>query len=349
MKRLLLTLLAVSGLLNAGVAQAVDPASLLPIRFSALGISTADLYMFLGVQKGIYAANGVDLRIVQFQRGGPESIAAAASNQVDMGSVGTPLLTGISRGLHLKVVGAPPYSTQPFVLVSRTTINDVADLRGRNVAFGSVGGGAEEAAKYILTAHHVDPREVHNVGGGSTAPAFLALKAGRVDAAVLTEPYVTQAQFGGFGKVLARAEDYFGHYEHSYIFASESFIDQHPDAIKRFFVANRAAVQYAKAHPDELDAFGSKLLNLDPAVTRSVMKQTMARWDGSGRIDQQGLLNAIRIVQDVGDISKGYQARIDQITDLRFVGQTPDTALRAVAQTPRFPVVAQAEPAASRR
>jgi len=308
----------------AASAAAVAPAAAraeapVTIRYSELGVSAANLYQYLAVQKGIYAANGVDLRIVQFLRGGPESIAAAASGQVDMGSVGTPVLTGISRGVHLKVVGAPAYKTQPFVLVGAPNIHDVAELKDKDVAFGSVGGGAEEAAKYIFAAHKMDVDSVHNVGGGATSTGYLALKAGRVSAVVLTDLYVTLAEHTGTGHVLARASDYFGHYEHSYIFASDAFIASHPDAIRRFFVANRAAVRYAKAHPDELLALARQLLHMDDAVLKTTIAQYLPQWDDSGQIDQQGMLNAVKAVQEVGDISPAYRPTVAQIADLRFV------------------------------
>jgi len=297
----------------------VAPREMVTIRYSELGVSVGNLYQYLALEKGIYKANGIDLQLVQFLRGGPESIAAAASNQVDMGSAGTPILTGITRGVHLKVVGAPAYKTQPFVLVSRLDIRSVADLKGHDVAFGSVGGGAAEAARYIFLANKVDLDSVTNVGGGATSAAYLALKAGRVSAAILGDPYVTLAEFEGSGKVLARAEDYFGHYEHSYIFATQKFIDTHPDAIRRFFVANRAAIRYAKAHPDELLAFGKRTLNLDDRVIKTVLARLIPQWDDSGQVDQVGLLNAVKIVQGLGDIDKSYQPSIAGLTDLRFV------------------------------
>jgi NitT/TauT family transport system substrate-binding protein len=322
MNRKLLAALGLAAALWAPLAVHAAPPDIVTIRFSELGtVSTGNLYQYLALEKGIYKSNGIDLQIVHFLRGGPESIAAAASNQVDMGSVGTPVLTAISRGVHLKVVGAPAYKVQPFVLVGRPDVRSVADLKGKDVAFGDVGGGAVEAARYIFAANGVDPGSVNDVGGGSTSSGFLALKSGRVAAVVLGEPYVTLAQSEGVGRVLARAEDYFGRYEHSYIFATQQFIASHPDAIRRFFVANREAIRYAKAHPDELYAYGLKKLNLDPRVFRSVLDAQMARWDDSGEVDEQGLLNAVKIVQQVGDISRSYQPSIAQITDLRFVSE----------------------------
>ncbi len=331
--KLLATSILISVSLWPFATRAADAqAPLTTIRFSELGVSLGDLYQQMAIDHGIYKAQGIDLQIVLFLRGGPESIAAAASNQVDMGSVGTPILTGISRGLHLKVVGAPAYRAQPFVLVARPEISSVAELKGRDVAFGEAGGGATEAAAYIFNAEKVDINSVRNVGGGSTATSYLALKAGRVAAVIMTEPNVTQAQYDHIGHVLARGEDYFGRYEHSYIFATQAFIDAHPDAVRRFFIANREAIRYARTHQDELIALAKTKLNLSDAVIRASLARLLPRWDDSGAIDPQGLLNAVKIVQQLGDINKDYQPSLAQIADLRFVA--PDSAPTVAFEAP---------------
>lgn len=319
-------------LLAPGTALA-DDASLTTIRFSELGtISVGNLYQYLAIDKEIYKKNGIDLQIVHFLKGGPESIAAAASNQVDMGSVGAPILIAISRGVHLRIVGAPAIKYNPFILVGRPGIRSVADLKGKDVAFGDPGGGSVEAARYIFEANQVDPDSVHNVGGGGIT-SFYALKAGRIDGAILSEPNVTLAEKEGIGKVLARAEDYLGRYELSYIFATQEFIASHPDAIRRFFIANREAIRYAEAHQDELYAYGLQHIKLDPAVLKIALQNQIARWDDSGRVDEVGMFDAIKVAQGLGDIGPEYKPSLDQIADFRFVDQS-DAGLASAGLPP---------------
>jgi len=319
LSRALLTYaLLTSALLATGAAQA-DPPALTKIRFGDLGASTGNLYQRLALEKGIYRQFGLDLEPIDFLQGGPEETAAAASNQIDMGSAGTPVLTAISRGMPLRVVGAPPRKGQPFILVARPEIHAATELKGTLVGVGSVGGGASEALRVILAAQGIQTGDVQTIAFGTGPNGYLALKSGRLTAAVMAEPYATKAEVDGVGHILAEADQYFAHYEHSYVFATQKFIAEHPEAIRAYFQANRAAIAYARAHRDEVLALGRSSLKLEDKVLIPVLDKEMAKWDDSGEVDREGMLNAIQIVQSVGDISKTYAPDVDRIVDARFL------------------------------
>lgn len=301
----------------AGPAQADGTA----IRFADLGVSTDDLYRYLALADGIYRKHGIDLQPVNFLRGGPEVIAAAASQQLDMGELGTPILAGISRGIGIRVVGSPPLKRQEFVLVSRPEIGSVEDLKGRTLGVGSVGGGQSQALRFILNAHSIAPGDVKTIAFGASANGYFALKSGQLAAAIMSEPETSKSVMEGFGKLLAKAVDYYGRYQHTYVFASQNFIAQHPDAIRAYFAANREAIDYATAHRAELVALGKAKLNLDETLLERIFDEQKPDWDASQSVDEEGLLNAVKIVQDLGDIDKSYVPQIDRIVDPQFIGE----------------------------
>ena len=291
------------------------------IRFADLGISTSNLYRYLAVANGLYRKHGIDLEPINFLRGGPEVIAAAASQQIDLGELGTPILAGISRGIPIRVVGSPPLKRQEFIMVSRPEIASVEDLEGQTVGVSSIGGGQAQALRFILNAHSVAPSNVKIIAFGASANGYFALKSGQLAAAVVSEPEASKSVVDGFGKVLAKAIDYFGRYQHSYVFASQNFIAQHPDAIRAYFAANREAIDYATAHRAELVALGKTKLNLDEALLERIFDEQKPDWDASQSVDEEGLLNAVKIVQDLGDIDKSYVPQIDRIVDPQFIGE----------------------------
>jgi NitT/TauT family transport system substrate-binding protein len=307
-----------AALLLAGQTSAAEPAPV-TVKFGELGPSTANLYQYLALEKGLYRKHGIDLQIIDFLQGGPEAVAAAVSNQIDMGSAGTPVLIAISRGLPIRVVGSPPRKGQPFILVGRPEINDVADLKGKFVGFSSVGGGSLQALHFILKAHQVGDAEISSIAFGTGPNGYLALKSGKLAAAVMAEPYATKAEQDGVGVILAEAEKYFDRYQHSYVFATRDFIKEHPEVIRRYFEATREALQYAKDHQDELVTYGHKKLAMDETLLKAVFAKEIPKWDDSGAVDTEGLLNAIKIVRDLGDISKSYTPDIAQIVDTTFL------------------------------
>lgn len=317
MKRLFALLCAVAALQFAALPVRAD---LVTIRYADLGVTTDNLYQYMALANGVFRKHGIDLEPVNFLRGGPEVIAAAASQQIDLGELGTPILAGISRGIAIRVVGAPPLKRQEFVLVSRPGIGAVEDLKGQTLGVGSVGGGQAQALRFILKAHSVAVGDVKTIAFGSAANGYIALKSGQLAAAVMSEPEISKSVLDGTGKVLAKAVDFYGRYEHSYVFASANFIAQHPNAIRAFFEANREAIDYAAAHRAELVAYGKTKLGLDEPLLNRIFDEQIPQWDDSQTVDVEGLLNAVKIVEDLGDIDKSYVPQIDRIVDLRFVG-----------------------------
>ena len=314
-KALLAAALATTLPASASRAQDATP---VPVRFGILSPSAATVYFFLGVEKGIYRKHGLDLQPIAFQRGGPEVIAAAASGQLDIGTLGTPILVGISRGIPIKVVGAPAVKGQEFVLVGQNDVKSLEDLKGKQVGVASVGGGQSQALRFILAGKQLTTTDVQEIAYGSGGNGYAAFKSGQIGAAVLQEPNITKLVGDGDGHILAKAADYYGRYQHSYVFASDKFIAENPEAIRKFFAASREAIDYAKANRAELVAFSKKLLNLDEALLNKIYDAQIPDWDETQAVDTEGLLNAIRIVQQVGDISKDYKPDIEKIVDPRF-------------------------------
>jgi NitT/TauT family transport system substrate-binding protein len=206
--------------LTAIAFTATANAASIQIRFADLGLNADNVYQYLAVEKGVYEKFGLDIRRTSFLRGGPGLVAAAASGQVDLGDVGVPLLTGLSRGFALRIVGAPAMKGEEFLVVARPNVKDINSLRDQLVGVSSIGGGQDQAIKKILKAHGLAPNSIKMIAYGNAAGGYVALQSGRLAAVVISEPDASRAEVAGVGKLLAKAADYYGRYEQSYIFAS---------------------------------------------------------------------------------------------------------------------------------
>jgi NitT/TauT family transport system substrate-binding protein len=288
------------------------------IRFVSTGLDAKDMHIVLGVEKGVFKKNGIDFQFIPFEKGGPEALAAAASGQAEMGGFGTPILIGISRGLQIKVVGAPVQKEILFVLVGRPDIKTVRDLKGQTIATGALGGGSHQSALKILAANGLNDSDVKVAATGGTNPELI-LKSGKVAAVVVSEPIVTKFELAGIGRTLARAADVYGKYQHSYIFATNSLIKNNPEAIRGVLKAQKEAAEYAASHQEELIALTIKTLGLDEALVRSYFKKTIPSWDKSGSVDVEGANGAFRILKDLDEIDKNYNPKVDQWFDSRFL------------------------------
>lgn len=293
------------------------PKELVRLRLANLAVGLGSAYHELGKEQGIFEKHGIQLEVINFIKGGAEATAGVASGQVDMGSYGTPILTGISKGLPIKIVAAPAVKGMQFVLVGRKGIESVQDLRGKTVATGALGGGNHQSFLKILEVEGVLEEEVNIVATGGTDAAMI-LQSGRVDAVQTNEPTVSKIVSEGYGDVLAEAVDYYGRYQHSYVFATDAFIENHPETIQNFLNASRESYEYAKNNFEELVQKGMSLVELDEAIVRQYYTNEIEKWDLRFQVDVEGTENAIEILKSLDEVDGDVVFDPETWLDLRF-------------------------------
>ena len=294
-----------------------SPAPLVTIRVANLGVAGTGPQQ-LAIENGTFARHGIDLQVVNFPRGGAEATAGVASGWVDMGEYGSPILMGVASGLHIRIVGSPPIKENPFELVARKGIESVRDLKGKVVASGELGGGSHQSVLKILHDNGLTEDDV-KVLASSGINAEALLRSGRVDA-VVTGGQVRNKLIAESGaKLIARARDYYGRYQHSYVFATDDFIKAHPEAIRNYFLATREAFEYARTHLDELVAFTASRVKLPKDIIRATYQEQIAQWDLSFAVDLEGTANAVKILKQLKEIKQNVTFDPDTWLDLRFL------------------------------
>jgi ABC-type nitrate/sulfonate/bicarbonate transport system substrate-binding protein len=118
--------------------------------------------------------------------------------------------------------------------------------------------------------------------------------------------------------VLVRAADVYGKYQHSHFFATTKLIEERPDVVRNVVQAYAEAVRYAKRHPDELIDYAEERLGLDRDLLKSYYDGHLPNWDEKLRVDVEGLLGAVALLQETGDIDAGFQPAIEDLYDDRF-------------------------------
>jgi NitT/TauT family transport system substrate-binding protein len=307
-------------LLSSGCSKQAEPpitgkSSKTLIRYAT---SSGNLPINFGIKKGFFAEQGIEVKVVNIS-GGVEAVTAAAAGEADFGGMGSPIIVGAAAGVPITIVGAPPASGQHFVLVSKPQYTRFSELKGKPVSPGAPGQGTIQAFNIIAKAKGFQPSDFQFVNAGGSSNALAALQAGKIEAVITSEVVGVKAEEEGFGKILERAVDYFGHYQHSYIFATNSFIKEKPQAVKAFLLAYQKTVEYIKTHPDEAIGFAVTELKQDEIPYRKVYGKEIPSWDTSCRVDLVGTENAIKILKDLGEIDSKVQVTAKQIVDQQFL------------------------------
>jgi ABC-type nitrate/sulfonate/bicarbonate transport system substrate-binding protein len=303
------------------VGNSVNPGSeKILVRYATIGVNEASLPLYLGIKKGFFAEKGVELKISDFP-GGVESVTAGAAGEIDIGGVGSPIVVGAAAGVPIKIVGSPVAPGQHFIVVGRPSYTSFKELKGRKVSGGRPGQGTIQAFVTIAKANGLKLSDFQNLDAGFGAAAYASLQSGQIEALLTTEMVAAKAEIEGVGKVLARAQDYFGRYQHSYFFATDRFIAQKPQGVRGFLAGYRKSVEYVKAHPEEAIQFGVTELKLEEKPLRRVLDQQLPTWDASGRVDMEGTDNAIKILKDLGELDKSVNVTAQKLVDDRFLAK----------------------------
>lgn len=205
-------------------------------------------FWFLAEEKGFFKEHGVDVKLEWFPVYS-DSLQALATGQVDANSQTlSDTIAPLSKGLKLKVVLVNDNSHGGDAIVVKQDIQSVKDLKGKTVAT-ELGTVDHFLLLTALSEHGMKETDINyvNMTVNDAGPAFIT---GKVDAAVLWEPFQTKAVKEGKGKVLFSSKDTPGLIPDLLVFRKE-VVDKRPEDIQKIIAAWFDALEYYKAHPEE--------------------------------------------------------------------------------------------------
>jgi ABC-type nitrate/sulfonate/bicarbonate transport system substrate-binding protein len=232
---------------------------------SANGAQQTDTIRYQGSQgivnlpelaKALGYLKGIKLKYLGTVQGGPQSLAALMSNQVDYGAAFNGAIAQMaSTGAPIKAVLAYYGSSGPVnsaLLVKKSSgLRSARDLIGKKVAVNTLGANAEAVLDTYLTKAGLSQAQVKKVTlvplPGINEEA--ALREGKVDAAYLFGSLeVSALQRDGLRRLVVDT-DLVGPYNGGSIVMREDFLHSNPDLAERFVAGMAKAVVFAARHP----------------------------------------------------------------------------------------------------
>ncbi|MFL6626077.1 MAG: ABC transporter substrate-binding protein, partial [Vitreoscilla sp.] len=258
-RRRALAALAVAALawLAPGAARAA------PLRIAA-SRGPLSLPLFIAQRQGFFAAQGLDVSFVDCI-GGRRCLRLVLDGKADVATSAEMAVVQESFAHEdAAIVATMVHASDNLKLVARKGggIAGGEQLAGRRVGV-TLGTTAQYQLELHLLAVGVDPRRVAMV---PLQPEDMAgaLKDGRIDAAVVWEPYAYAALHGPdpVGLRLPLAGGYIENYG---LVARQALFAQRDDAVVRLLRAVERAEQFIQAHPAEAQAVLRERLQLDQA------------------------------------------------------------------------------------
>jgi NitT/TauT family transport system substrate-binding protein len=165
-------------------------------------------------------------------QGFPEIKEALISNQMQAGFMVAPMAIALrAQGVPIKIVYLGHRYGSAVVVQKDGPVRTFADLKGKTVAIPSRFSDERLILFRAMEVNGMDARDIHLVEM-SPADVAGALAAKAVDGFSMGEPYPSQAEMVGFGRVLFHAKEYWPDYISCVLVVREDVIQKKPEAVQ---------------------------------------------------------------------------------------------------------------------
>jgi NitT/TauT family transport system substrate-binding protein len=226
-------------------------------------------------------SEGGEIFIPRMFQGFPEIKEALISNKVQAAFIVAPLAIALkSQGVPIKVVYLGHRYGSAMVVQKNGAVKSVGDLRGHTVAIPSRFSDERLMLFRAMKIAGLKPTDVKML---EMAPPDVAgaLRAKAIDGFVMGEPFPSQAEMAGFGRVLFQAREYWPDYMSCILVVRQDLIDQRPDVVQTLVDGiARSGLWLDKGKPEREDAadfVGRFYYNQKPALLRWALTKPLDR------------------------------------------------------------------------
>jgi NitT/TauT family transport system substrate-binding protein len=237
-----------------------------------------DAILWYGIDGGIFKKHGLNVKTES--AASPIAIAAAmASGKQQFGFTTTPVLinaniSGAGQKCVTSVAGqSSPKDPTALVVPKNSKVKSLKDLKGKTIAEVQLGSLNRLAMQVLLKRAGVDNNDVKHVA--IPFPQMpQALASGRVDAAVIVDPFLeTAIKAGGRVIVQPNAELYAGGTIVCFA-ATDKYLEGHADVANKFRAAMDESLAYFKTNPKDVLKTLVKYLKLSPEAAQNQKIET---------------------------------------------------------------------------
>jgi NitT/TauT family transport system substrate-binding protein len=254
-------------------------------------------------------------------QGFPEMKEALISNRVQAAFIVAPMALALkAQGVPIKIVYLGHRYGSAVVVRKDGPIKTFADMRGRTIAIPSRFSDERLLLFRAMKVWGVKPSEIKMV---EMAPPDVssALAARAIDAFVMGEPFPSQAEMAGFGRILFQAREYWPDYMSCILVVRQDLIDARPEVVQVLvdgIARSGLWLDTDKPHrEDAADFVGRFYYHQKPALLRWALTNPMDRVTYSPLAPRKADFDMVRdLMIETGVLDKKLE--FSEYTDTRF-------------------------------
>lgn len=225
--------------------------------------------LFVGFEKGWYEealeSAGYSLN-TEATLGASSLLEAVAAGEADVVELGVaPAVSAIGQGLPIKMVMTTNIAGESIVVHPESDIDSISDLAGKTVGVHARGSMQDFIMRKALADAGMSGSDVSFVDMG-IPDQMTALANREIDVALLAEPFTTQLELDGTGRVLAWGHEVWPGHDNQSISVTESLIGDDPEAVRIIVEQTVRGLEYIRENPEESQEITADILGIDHEV-----------------------------------------------------------------------------------
>jgi NitT/TauT family transport system substrate-binding protein len=281
-----------------------DSASNKPTTLKVGVIPIADVApLYVGMKRGFFKQENLTIQ-PQLAEGGATITAQTVSGDLQVGfSNVTSLAIASSKKLPVQIVasgvqGAKDDSGAWDAVLSKkgSPIKDLKALEGKTVSVNNLNNVGPLTINNAMEKAGADYKKIKYVEV-PFPDANAALDTGRIDAAFVVEPFVSQGTAQGANEVTHSFEETAPNYAVATYFVTKEYAAKNKDVLDRFVRAINKSLDYAQTHPDEVRQIVPTYTKIPKDVAA---KMKLPQW--SSDLNQPSIQQTVDLAQKYGFI-----------------------------------------------
>jgi ABC-type nitrate/sulfonate/bicarbonate transport system substrate-binding protein len=278
----------------------------------AVGVAFSFVPLDVGMRKGIFAQNGIEIEPVTFA-GDARMQQAMAADSIDIALGSGPAMAFIAKGAPVKAIAAmagPPLLL--CIVVRPDGPRNVAELKGKKVSVSTAGSLTYWLVSETSRQQGWGPNGIDIVTLGAPQAQYVALERRDTDAMVADISSAFDMEKNGKARILMRFGDLVPDFHMHVIFATDKAIASKPAALRGFLKGWFDTIAFMRRDKAATVAIAMDVLNKDEAIISRSYDELMPMYSDDGEFNSKALAVLARSYVDLGvlprepDMSKLY-------------------------------------------
>ena len=265
----------------------------------------------IGIRKGFFARNGLDIESIAFA-GDARMQQAMASDSLDIALGSGPAMAFIVKGSPIKAVAAmagPPLLLA--IVVRPDGPKTAADLKGKKISVSTAGSLTYWLVSETSRRQGWGPKGIEIAPMGAMPGQIAAMKRGDIDGAIMDIGNAFELEKRGEGRILVRFTDIKDFHIHV-IFATDKAIASKPEIVRNFLKGWFESIAFMRSHKADTVKVAKEVMEKDEDISGRVYDELMPMFSDTGRFDKAALATLsksyveLKLLPSEPDMSKLY-------------------------------------------